>query len=115
MVSVGIFKLGCPELFFVEPGTKINGVYYREVLLRQKLLPAIQRVSGDDFVFQQDSAPAHRAHETVDLLCQETPDFIPPDLWPPNSPDLNPVDYEIWAVMQCRVYQTKIHTVAWMN
>jgi len=25
------------------------------------LLPAIRRVSGNDFVFQQDSAPAHRA------------------------------------------------------
>jgi len=20
-----------------------------------------------------------------------------PDLWPPNSPDLNPVDYKIWG------------------
>jgi len=27
--------------------------------------------------------------------------------WPPNSPDLNPVDYNIWGVMQDRVYQKK--------
>ena len=46
------------------------------------------------FVFQQDSAPAHRARETVQLLQQQTPEFISPDLWPPNSPDLNPVDQE---------------------
>ena len=39
------------------------------------------------------------------------PDFISPDLWPPNCPDLNPVDYEIWAVIQGRVYQRKIHTI----
>ena len=26
--------------FFVEPGVKINGAYYRDVLLTQKLLPA---------------------------------------------------------------------------
>jgi len=40
-------------------------------------------------------------------------DFTAPDLWPPNSPDLNPVDYETWAVnvMQRRVYKTKIHTI----
>jgi len=25
--------------------------------------------------------------------------------------DLNPVDYEIWDVMQHRVYKTKIHTI----
>ena len=52
--------------------------------------------TGDAFVFQQDSAPAHRARDTIQLLQQETPDFIGPDLWPPNSPDLNPVDYKIW-------------------
>jgi len=40
----------------------------------------------------------HCAPETLQLLRWETPDFISPDLWPPNSPDLNPVDYEIWAV-----------------
>ena len=29
-------------------------------------------------------------------------------MWPPNSPDLNPVDYKIWGVMQDRVYQKKV-------
>jgi len=23
-----------------------------------------------------------------------------PDMWPPNSPDLNPVDYAIWSIIQ---------------
>ena len=61
MVSVGVTKLGCTELFFVEPGVKINGAYYRDLLLTQKLLPVIRHISGNEFVFQQDSAPAHRA------------------------------------------------------
>ena len=90
---------------------KINGAYYRDVLLQQKLLPSIRHVAGNAYVFQQDSAPAHRARETVELLRRETPDFIQPDFWPPNSPDLNPVDYKIWATIQQRIYQTKIHTV----
>jgi len=51
------------------------------------------------------------AFETLQLLRRVTPDFISPDLWPPNSPDLNLVDYEIWAVMQRHVYKTKIHTI----
>jgi len=25
-------------------------------------------------------------------------------LWPPNSPDLNPVDYAIWGIIQERFY-----------
>jgi len=31
-----------------------------------------------------------------------------------NSPDFNPVDYEIWAVMQRRVYTTD-KSIVWMN
>ena len=52
-----------------------------------------------------------RARETISLLERDTPAFISPDLWPPNSPDLNPVDYKIWGVMQQRVYQTKVQDV----
>ena len=51
-------------------------------------------------MFQQDGAPAHRARDTVAFLERETPHFIPPTLWPPNSPDLNPVDYSIWSMLQ---------------
>jgi len=60
------------------------------------MLFAIRHVVGDNFVFQQESAPAHQARDTVELLQRETPDFISPELWAPNSPDLNPFDYKIW-------------------
>jgi len=63
------------------------------------------------FVFQQYSVPSHRAKDTVALLDQQTPEFIPPALWPPNSPDLNSVDYTVWGVLQKRVYRTKISDV----
>ena len=112
MVLVGVSALGATELIFIDPGVKINGAYYRDVLLSQHLLPTIKAISGEFFVFQQDSAPAHRAYETVEMLRQNTPEFIPPMLWPPNSPDLNPVDYKIWGVLQERVYKTKIRDVA---
>ena len=32
MVSVGVSKLGRTGLIFVEPGVKVNGTYYRNVL-----------------------------------------------------------------------------------
>ena len=44
------------------------------------------------------------AHETVQLIQQETPDIISPDLCPPNSLDFNPVDYRILGLMQECVY-----------
>jgi len=84
----------------------VNGQYYRDILLARDLLPDIKQYS-DYFTFQQDGAPAHRARETEELLKVETPDFIPPNLWPPNSPDLNPVDYWIWGILQERVYKTR--------
>ena len=53
---------------FVDPGVKVNGQYYRDVLLSQQMIPAIKQVAGDKFVFQQDSAPTHHAHDTIQLL-----------------------------------------------
>jgi len=41
----------------------------------------------------------------------ETPEFIPPTLWPPNSPDLNPVDYKVWSEMREKVYKTRIKDI----
>jgi len=83
------------------------------VLLRQKLLPAIRRVYGNDFVFQQDSAPAHRARATVELLRQEMPDFISPNPWPPNSP------YSILWITRSElsrsVMSTRDKSIMWMN
>jgi hypothetical protein len=51
MVSVGVSALGCTQLIFIEPGVKINGAYYRDVLLMEHLLPAIKDASGDYFTF----------------------------------------------------------------
>ena len=72
------------------------------------MLPAIRHLAGDVFVFQQNSAPAHRARATVKYLRQATPEFISPDLWPPNNPDLNLVDYKIWGCVQERMYHKPI-------
>jgi len=76
MVSVGVLALKRTNLHLLDAvGVKINGQYH----IVQKLLPDIKEFS-DYFSFQQDSAAAHRAQETVDLLKRLTPDFIPPSL-----------------------------------
>jgi len=108
MVSVAVSKLGCSELFFVEPGIKVDGRYYQDMLLKQQMLPVMRRIAGDVFVFQQECAPVHRARETVRLLQQQTLGFISPDQWPPNSPNLNPVDYRIWGL--CRSACTRLQS-----
>ena len=75
------------------------------------MLPEIKHVARDTFVFQQDNAPSHRPKDTIKQLQTETPDFTGPDLWPPNSPDLNLVDYKVWGVMRQRVYECRMNGV----
>ena len=105
-MSVGFSKLGCNEVHFIEMCAKVNGAYYRDILLAQKLLPDILQISkGGYFVCQQYGGQAHWA-DTVAFLERKVTDFIPPTLWSPNSPDLNPVDYNIWSVQQEKVYRT---------
>lgn len=91
MVSVGVSLLGTGELIFVEPGVKINSEYYRNNLLARDMLPVIREISGEFFILQQDSA---RLIE-----------------WPPNSPDLNPVDYTVWGALEQRVYRHKVKDI----
>ena len=109
---MAVSKLGCSPLFFVEPGVKVDGRYYRDVLLKQQIPPVMHRVAAGTCVFQQDSAPAHRARDTVQLLQQKTGEFSAADLWPPNNPDLNPVDYHVWGLMQKRVYKNAMRDTA---
>ena len=113
MVSVGISKMGKIGVIFIEPGVKINSEYYCNQLLNQGLFPAIREICGHhNWILQQDGAPSHRAASTIAFLEQENVQFIEPSLWPPNSPDLNPVDYAVWGALQQRVYKHKVRDVA---
>jgi len=76
--------------------------------LAKFLLLVIRRLSGNDFIFQQDGAPSHRLKHIMAYLKTNVPSFIQPSNWPPNSPDLNPVDYSIWGALQQLVYGRKI-------
>ena len=49
MVSVGVSKLGCTTIHFAKRGVKVNGEYYRNNLLGQKLLPDMRWLSQDEF------------------------------------------------------------------
>jgi len=51
------------------------------------------------YIFQQDGVPEHTAHATQNWLQTNCPDFIAKYPWPPNSPDLNTLDYHVWG--QC--------------
>ena len=68
---------------------------------------AKQTLSKLQWTLQQDGAPAHTARTTMDYLKKEHINCIEPHMWPPNSPDLNPMDYAIWGALQQRVYHQR--------
>jgi len=82
---------------------------YCNIVLEKGLLPDIRAMSSlqVDTALQQDGAPAHAARTTMDYLKKEHINFIEPYMWPPNSPDINPVDYAIWDALQQRVYHQR--------
>ena len=88
-----------------------SSILLRDVIMTSYCCQRYELVSGNDLVFQQDNVLAHSAYATGELLRQKTSNFLASNLWPSNSPDLGPVDYEIWAVMQHRVYHRQIHSV----
>ena len=108
MIWCGVSKKGKLPLVFIEPGTKINAKYYKESVLESVLKPQAEILyEGSPWVFQQDSAPAHKSQHVQNWCRQNLPDFIPSTLWPPSSPDLNPLDYCIWGILQARVNATR--------
>ena len=106
MVSVAISKAGKTSVLFVDPGAKVDAKYYTDVLLK-KMIPQMNRITGgQDYVFMQDGARSHTAQLTLKHLGKRKHlNLLEPHHWPPNSPDLNPVDYCIWGMQETDVYR----------
>lgn len=101
MVSAGVCFNGKGRLHFVPEKVKINAGYSANNLL-PALLEDSKEQAGDDFIFQQDGAPAHTAKQTQDFLLRNCSNFINKEEWPEHSTDLNPLDYHVWGEMMHR-------------
>jgi len=51
------------------------------------------------------SSPPHHDKANQNFLPDNTPDFISSQKWTPHSPDLNPLDYSVWDILQELVYE----------
>ena len=103
---------------FVEAGIKIDTDVYRKDILEATEVWALEHYGTDEdgnrnaWTFQQDSAPSHASIKenptkfkipTQKWLDEHFPDFIKKDEWPAASPDLNPLDYSIWSILEAQV------------
>ena len=95
-----------------EVGLKVNTKVYLDVL-KSVVIPWCNEVAGGrPWVWQQDSAPAHKSKETQTWLQKECYDFVPFSHWYPSSPDLNLLDYFVWSYVENITNMTSHNTKA---
>ena len=70
MVSVAVSQMGMTKLIFVNPGVKVNGQYYCDVLLSQQLLPAIKHVAERCLFTKQYVACCEIGHFLCSVISQ---------------------------------------------
>ena len=58
-----------------------------------------------EWMLMQDGAPCHNAHTTLEYL-KKYVKIVPG--WPPNSPDLNPIEI-IWAIIKRKLKKETIN------
>ena len=71
----------------------IDQAHYMEVL-EEVVIPWIKTTYDDKNIiwcFQQDGAPCHTGARTQEFCEENLKDFWGKDVWPPCSPDLNPL------------------------
>ena len=63
--------------------------------------PWLTRVAnGRPYVRQQDSSPCHTSRKSQKWLLANFYKYISPNDWPPNSTDLNAMDYYVWGTVE---------------
>lgn len=85
---------------FIPQGLKVNQHVYMDIL-KTRVKPWIdEEFPGVPVTWQQDGAPAHTAKLTQTWLEENLPGYWDKNMWPPSSPDLNPLDYSIWSMVE---------------
>ena len=94
LVWLGACGEGLTPPVIIEAGTIDAERYIDEIL--PIALKSGNKMLGKDWTYKQDGAKPHTHRFSQKWCADHFPDFISKDRWPPNSPDLCPLDYSLW-------------------
>ncbi|KAI6651101.1 Transposase [Oopsacas minuta] len=101
IVWAGVSAGSRTHLIFVPQGVKTNSQTHRELVLEPEIASAGEKLfQNHPWTYQQDSAPAHASKVSQGWFREQ--DRFHKDEWPPSSPDLNPLDYSVWANLESK-------------
>ncbi|CAF4104980.1 unnamed protein product [Rotaria sordida] len=104
MVWLGTSKNGLTSPIIFKPDETLSHKNYIEAILQHAQAEG-ERLLGDNFIFQQDHATPHTHRETLAWCEENLTFFLDNHRWPPNSLDLNVLNYYVWDAitnnMQC--------------
>jgi len=76
-------------------------------VLRYHVFPWLKaNFTEGNYVWTQDGAPCHTAKKMLQFCRSNFADLWPVDLWPPSSPDHNPLNFAVWGVLEKSVNKT---------
>ncbi|CAM4744288.1 unnamed protein product [Rotaria magnacalcarata] len=107
MVWLAASKNGLLLPIICEPGETLTHENYIEIVLPHALSEG-QRLLGDNFIYQQDNATPHKHKDSIAWIKKNFPRFIDEKKWPPNSPDLNVLDYYVWDAIGHNMHWDKV-------